>query len=260
MKAMDCIETRTNMLAARRRLLPSEEGAALRGHLQECEPCKLADAADTELSRALARLPRRDAPDALRRRLLSRWAPRERSWPRHVVQIVAAVGLATAVAAGTAFVLRTQERSDAMVTEAVNDHLRVLYSDRPLEVESGGIHQVKPWFAGRLDFAPSVAFAGDQDFPLKGGSVAYFMDRKAATFIYARRLHLITLFVFRADGLPWPQAGGEALGGHRVYAGESRGFHQLMWREGDLGYALVSDVSPGDLKELATRIESANAR
>ena len=36
---------------------------------------------------------------------------------------------------------------------------RVLGSQRPLEIESGGIHQVKPWFAGRLDFAPAVGAA-----------------------------------------------------------------------------------------------------
>jgi anti-sigma factor RsiW len=156
-----------------------------------------------------------------------------------------------------ALFLRAQERSGVMVTEAVNDYLRVLYSEHPLEVESGGIHQVKPWFEGRLDFAPSVAFAGDQDFPLKGGSVAYFMDRKAATFIYGHRLHMITLLVFRADGLPWPPVAGESVGSQRMYVRDARGFHVLMWRQGDLGYALVSDASPGVLRELAGRLESA---
>src|SRR5438094_10601714 len=91
-----------------------------------------------------------------------------------------------------------------MVAEAVNDHLRLLSSQHPLDVESGGLHQVKPWFGGRLDFAPVVTFEGDADFPLKGGSVAYFRDRKAAVFVYARRLHPISLLVFRADSLPWP--------------------------------------------------------
>jgi anti-sigma factor RsiW len=255
MKVMDCSETRTNLLAARRDLLPSEEADAVRAHLLECESCQRADAADTELSNALSRLPRRSAPSLLRRKLEYRWAPRERRWPRRFAQVVAVVALSSAVAAGTALVLRAQRGSDAMVTEAVNDHLRILYSDHPVEVESGGIHQVKPWFAGRLDFAPSVAFGGDQDFPLKGGSVAYFMNRKAAAFVYGRRLHVITLFVFRADGLPWPPAGGEPIGAHRIYAKESRGFHTLMWRDGDLGYALVSDVSVADLRELARRID-----
>jgi anti-sigma factor RsiW len=257
---MDCTETRTYMLGARRRLLPREQSEAIRLHLRECEQCERADAADTELSRALAGLPRRVGSDALRRRLESRWSPHERRWPRRLTQIVATVGLATALAAGASVVIRAHEHSNAMATEAVNDYLRVLYSEHPLEVESGGIHQVKPWFSGRLDFAPSSVFAGDDDFPLKGGSVGYFMDRKAATFIYARGLHVITLFVFRADGLPWPQAGSEPLGGHHAYARESRGFRTLMWRDGDLGYALVSDVSESDLTELARRVKNAGAR
>jgi anti-sigma factor RsiW len=67
-----------------------------------------------------------------------------------------------------------------LVSEAVNDHLRVLSSQHPLDVESGGIHQVKPWFERRLDFAPVLAFEGDAEFPLRGGAVGYFRDRKAA--------------------------------------------------------------------------------
>lgn len=66
--------------------------------------------------------------------------------------------------------------SDSMVAEAVNDHLRVLYSERPLEVESSNRHVVKPWFKGKVDFAPDFAFDGDADFPLQGGSVGYFVD------------------------------------------------------------------------------------
>ena len=88
-----------------------------------------------------------------------------------------------------------------LVAEAVNDHIRVISSTHPVDIESGGIHQVKPWFTGRLDFAPRVAFSGDDDFPLVGGSVGYFRDRKAAVFVFKRRLHTITLLVFPPDGL-----------------------------------------------------------
>jgi anti-sigma factor RsiW len=145
-----------------------------------------------------------------------------------------------------------------MLAEAVNDHLRVLYSDHPIEVESGGIHQVKPWFAGRLDFAPVVAFGGDDDFPLQGGAVGYFLDRKAATFIFKRRLHVITLFVFRAEGLPWPAVPTHRVGAAHGTLETSRGYHAIMWREGDLGYALVSDVDPTDLDTLALEVEGTH--
>jgi anti-sigma factor RsiW len=140
--------------------------------------------------------------------------------------------------------------TSAMVGEAVNDHLRVLSSQRPLEIESGGLHQVKPWFEGRLDFAPIVSFEGDADFPLKGGAVGYFLDRKAAVLVYAHRLHPISLFVFRAGGLHWPAKDGSAL------TTEERGFNVVMWRQSSLGYALVSDVDRRELASLAAKLQS----
>jgi anti-sigma factor RsiW len=150
---------------------------------------------------------------------------------------------------------RASERgSDRMVTEAVNDHLRILASQHPLDIESGGIHQVKPWFEGRLDFAPVVRFDGDQDFPLRGGAVGYYLDRKAAVFVFNRRLHTISLFVFRADGLPWPARGLRAVGGAQAHVTTSRGFNSVLWRDDELGYALVSDVDPADLARLAERL------
>ena len=122
-----------------------------------------------------------------------------------------------------------------MVSEAVNDHVRMLQSQRPLEIESGGIHQVIPWFSGKLDFAPGIRFAGDTEFPLRGGAVGYFVDRKAAALAFGEPSHAISLFVFKADGLPWPTRGLED-GTYRTVA---RGFDVLLWHDGELGYALV---------------------
>ena len=128
-----------------------------------------------------------------------------------------------------------------------------------MEIESGGIHQVKPWFTGRLDFAPRVSFAGDDQFKLEGGSIGYFRDRKAAVFVFKVRLHTISLFVFRADGLPWPTRGLERVGPLAVDAQVSRGFNVLLWRDGELGYCLVSDVNRADLDALAVRIATAGS-
>ena len=144
-----------------------------------------------------------------------------------------------------------------MDAESVNDHLRLLASRRPLDVESGGLHQVKPWFAGRLDFAPVVTFEGDADFPLKGGSVGYFRDRKAAVFVYARRLHPISLLVFRADGLSWPSRSLTRVNDVEASVAAERGFNVIVWRRGELGYALVSDVDAGELKAFAARLTPA---
>jgi anti-sigma factor RsiW len=254
-RIMDCAEARTLLLDRQRDRLDPRLAAALDEHLAGCEACRHEDAADRELSARLQALPRRRAPAALRRALEEQWgeAPKPRRWAgggRFVAAMAAGAALAVLVGVG----VRARSQDDRMVTEAVNDYLRVLYEAHPIEIESGGIHQVKPWFEGRVDFAPVVEFGGDDDFPLLGGSVAYFVDRKAAAFQFKRRLHPITLFVFRAEGLAWPSVGERAIGAARGVVETQRGFHVALWRQGDLGYALVSDVNEADLMTLAARI------
>jgi anti-sigma factor RsiW len=239
----------------RRGALDPASKSEIDSHLAGCEACRHEDVADAALSKVLEdRLPRRRAPASLRRSLEARWDPpparRAPRFARGLATMAAGAAMATLVL----FAWRATRSNDAMLTEAVNDHLRVLYSEHPVEVESGGLHQVKPWFAGRVDFAPVVPFAGDDDFPLQGGSVAYFLDRKAATFVFKRRLHVITLFVFPAEGMPWPTVATQPVGDARGTLESSRGFHVLLWRQGDLGYALVSDVDTKDLGMLGAKV------
>jgi anti-sigma factor RsiW len=258
---MTCEEARDQLLDAQRARLAPETRAALQTHLQTCAACGQEAAAEALLSEALEnRLPQHAAPLALKRRLAAEWpgvptaAPRpSRRWGRYLVP-AAAVAAVLLIVVPLAY-QRAEERASArMVAEAVNDHLRILSSQHPLDIESGGIHQVKPWFEGRLDFAPVLRFDGDQDFPLRGGAVGYYLDRKAAVFIFNRRLHTISLFVFRADGLPWPTRGLRRVGGGEVHVTTSRGFNSVLWRDGELGYALVSDVDPAELVRLAERL------
>ena len=231
------------------------------------------DPIEAELDRALARLPARAAPAALRGRLdamiapasppaSTTEAPPRRERPRGAMFTASFVS-ACAAAALVLVAMRVTRPGPAgqpsdgpsdLVAEAVNDHIRVTSSTHPVDIESGGIHQVKPWFTGRLDFAPRVAFSGDADFPLVGGSVGYFRDRKAAVFVFRRRLHTITLLVLPPDGLAWPNGGPTRVGRLAISETTSRGFSVLMWRDGGLGYALVSDVARPELETLATKI------
>src|SRR5262249_14941954 len=115
----------------------------------------------------------------------------------------------------------------------------------PADAESSDIHQVKPWFGGRLDFAPAVAFGGGAEFPLRGGAVGFFLDRRAPGVLSSRPLPAPSPLVVRAHGLDSPA---------RPPATASRGFGVIVWRAGELGYALVSDVSAGELRTLAAKV------
>ncbi len=261
---MNCEDVRPRLLDYQRGRLPAAAHGEVRAHLDACADCTHAESVEQELTWVLERrLPQHPASLALKRRLAAQWpsSPPGPSWWRRwraVLAPAAAVAAVLLVAAPALYLERTlsHERAEraGMVAEAVNDHLRLLTSARPLEIESGGLHQVKPWFEGRLDFAPVVAFEGDADFPLKGGAVGYFLDRKAAVFVYGRRQHPISLLVFRADGLAWPPRGLTTVAGLDAYADSQRGFNVVMWRRAGLGYVLVSDVDAGELGTLAAKL------
>jgi len=252
---MTCADARDLVLAHARGALAPADDAAVREHLASCPACARVDNAERTLSEVLEqRLPQHPASLALKRRLAAEWPPvrrARRSFKRLWLPALAAAAVAlvlTPLLYHRLVVVPT--RREALVTEAVNDHVRVLLSQRPADAESSDIHQVKPWFGGRLDFAPAVAFGGDAEFPLRGGAVGYFLDRRAAVFLYSRRLHAISLFVVRADGLDWPA---------RPLETASRGFRVIAWRAGELGYALVSDVSAGELRTLAAKVRGEPA-
>ncbi len=266
---MDCRDARLHLPEYRLGGLRPDLHEDLRAHLDQCPACSRIAAEEQVLTELLEqRLPQYPASLALKRRLAAEWpaapAPQPSWWSRWGRSLLPAAGVAILLLVALPLYYQRAglgpggDGSAGMVREAVNDYVRLLSSQHPLEIESGGIHQVKPWFEGRLDFAPVVSFEGDQEFPLRGGSVGYFLDRKAAVFVYSRRLHTISLFVFRAEGLPWPAHGLEPLGNSRAYVTVSRGFNVILWRSGGLGYALVSDLDAGELRQLGAKLAAGS--
>lgn len=262
---MNCEDVRIHLHEfVKRRLAPDLHGD-VGAHLEGCSACSSAERAEHALDELLeSRLPRYEAPTALKRRLgllVGRPARAEpRRWGRIAVPAMAA-GLALVV--GGVLLQRGSGPNGelaSLTSEVVNDHLRVLASQHPIDVESGGSHQVKPWFEGRLDFAPVVPAPEGSELRLRGGSVGYVFDRKAAVLVYALRLHVVTLLVFRPEGLALPGEGDRQLGPVRGRALSARGFHVVLWQSGGLAYALVSDVNEEELREVAARFAAATAQ
>ena len=56
-------------------------------------------------------------------------------------------------------------------------------------------HRVRPWFSGKLPFAPPVVALDDTRFLLTGAYIDYIDGQAAAALSYKRRQHLITLFI-----------------------------------------------------------------
>jgi anti-sigma factor RsiW len=197
--------------------------------------------ADRLIAAALADHVRMPAPRRLRDQLVRAHLAPRRSWR----QVVAGFALGAAVAAAVTFFVVRPPGTDAVIfDEAVGDHLRIVGAQGPLEVASNDIHNVKPWFTGKLDFVPPISFVGDDEFKLRGGSVAVFLGHKAAAFVYQRRLHTISVFSF-----------ADATARSREET-TSRGFHVIAWASGGFGTAMVSDINWDDLRQLEARVRN----
>ena len=150
----------------------------------------------------------------------------------------------------TAGALKPNSQAPAMA-EVVSDHLRAVMAPQPFDVASSDQHTVKPWFTGRLPFAPHVFDLAKDGFPLVGGRVDVVAGQPAATLVFRHDKHLISLT---------SQPVGATLGANQA-GEEHRGFQVRDWVDGGMHYWAVSDVAAAELDafESAARAQLAGA-
>jgi anti-sigma factor RsiW len=161
--------------------------------------------------------------------------------PRRSRVAVAVLAAAAVVVGWWALVPRAPAPPDpAVVAAVVAGHLRSLLAEHLVDRPSSDQHQVKPWFAGKVDYAPTVIDLANQGFALAGGRLDYLSDRTVAALVYRRRLHVINCF-------QWPEDGGDSA----LASATERGFHLLTWRQDACRWWLVSDLNAEELEQLA---------
>ena len=135
--------------------------------------------------------------------------------------------------------LRGGGTETSFASAIVDAHLRSLQPGHLEDVISTDQHTVKPWFAGKLDFAPPVQDLASAGFPLEGGRLDVVHGRSVAVLVYADRKHLINVFI-------WPTTER----GYLVRSGSQLGYHWVDWRKDGMEMCAVSDVNPADLDQL----------
>jgi anti-sigma factor (TIGR02949 family) len=217
-------------------------------HLEGCPDCETRLAAEEKLRAALAgaQLYTR-APKSLREKLqisLPKAAipppvepSRADSW--RWLAIAASVLLFVVVGWQYLQNLNRTLRPQTMAAVIVDAHLRSLQPGHLEDVISTDQHTVKPWFDGKLDFAPPVRDFANDGFPLMGGRLDVIDGRTVAALVYGRRKHIVNVFVAKAQP-------GDSLHG----SGELQGYHWVAWQQNGFSLTAVSDVAYADLEQL----------
>jgi anti-sigma factor RsiW len=244
---MNCADSRLFLHAHADGELDVANSLELERHLQTCTAC----AAETKSVHSLKTAMRQsslhyDAPDSLRKavRQMARASGND-TRPRLFQSLLLWKWLAsgaTAVALA-AILLRPAGISerDQLLDDAVASHVRSLMGEHLTDVASSDQHTVKPWFTGKLDFAPDVKDFAAQGFPLVGGRLDYVNGRAVAALVYRRNKHFINVFIRPAAGANGRESRSKNVRGYSVISRETGGLH----------YWLVSDLNEKELAELA---------
>jgi mycothiol system anti-sigma-R factor len=228
-------------------------------HLQSCPACSQSLEQQQHLRTTLSGAGLyMQAPARLRERLQKRLheaappdetaapAPRRRWRPERLLAVAASLALLALSGWALVQVASKSSGGDSLVKELVASHVRSqLLLAHVTDVESSNSHKVKPWFDGKVNFAPPVRDFADQGFPLKGGRLDYLDDQPVAALVYKRRDHVINLFIWKpADAADSP-----------IRRKTQQGFHLVHWTSGGLTYWAVSDLNIEDLETLARLVQ-----
>ncbi|RQU79203.1 anti-sigma factor [Burkholderia cenocepacia] len=214
-----------------------------------------ADAPAHEPSRAAPRPERQSAPP---------WRPRGRDWFAWLTGRAGSAGtgagsrvaawpglgwgvallMAVAAAGGVAWSARHAD-TDRTVDELVASHVRADLSARDIDVISTDQHTVKPWFNGRLDYAPPVENLATDGFALVGGRLDYVGRRRVAVLVYRHRQHVVDVYVQPAGERP-----------AAPYATVSQGYALDRWNAAGMTWWAVTDAEPSALAAFRTALDA----
>ena len=219
-------------------------------HTANCEACQAYVADLRLLSGQMAQLGREPTPPGLEERIRATLAeehgqpivpvaPRAK-WHGFMRQVSSMAAVCLLSVFGTWAVVHQPGTISTAQHDAVAAHVRSLLQDSPIQVPSSDSHTVRPWFNGRVEFAPPVKDLTAEGFALAGGRLDYVDGHRVATLVYRRRLHVISVFV-------WPESSASVAPRVQV---QVEGLNVLSWSKDGMVWWAVSDLAPEELREL----------
>ena len=214
-----------------------------------------------ELSRRLAaELPRYSAPARVRVAIVEAASPAPRR-PAWLAPLVAAAATTMTLALLVLPVLSRIAPADPVqryVQAVVSEHSRTLmWGARHGAV----LPTVLPWLTEQSGIALPTVFAGDERLTFVAAEPVY-LERQRGVAIHYRDVdgHMLTYVALPAPGLVVPDRDRVQIGRWRPALLRDSGFASWVWKQGEVGCFLVSDMVSADdverFKEYFARVRA----
>jgi anti-sigma factor RsiW len=222
---------------------------AVEQHLQTCSQCRSAEQRIRALRTALrSEVVAFRAPRRLRRnvrRAVRREGRRGRASLFWSVPWISAAAACALIMAGVFFFQSARSSRNAIVDQVIANHVRSLLATHLVDIPSSDQHTVKPWFNGKIDFAPEVRNFAADGFPLVGGRLDYLDGKTAAALVYHHDRHTINLLLSQTTNHDT---------GVATFA--RRGYHLINWTRAGIEYWAVSDLNAEELDRFSELVRA----
>jgi anti-sigma factor RsiW len=219
-------------------------------HLQSCADCRGAEKAIRELRSALTSdATAYRAPAHLRKNVraaLRREAKSSRQTLSPWLMFATGAAFAAVILGFALFQTTRATRTKAIVDQVVANHVRSLLAVQLVDVVSSDQHTVKPWFDGKIDFAPEVRDLSTNGFPLVGGRLDYLDGKTVAALVYQRNKHPINLFIT-------PEPTSRSTSPTVI---TRRGYNVFSWTNNGMKCWAVSDLNAAELREFTELVRA----
>lgn len=244
---MDCEDARPLLEPYHDEALELAERRVVEAHLATCPACRSEIAALRSLSGLLQTHARLRAPEGLAARVRAALPvaggapasarPGRRALTAGLAACLASAGLGVWIGRGTT----DPSERDLIARDVLHAHQRALAAPVRIDVASADPHTVKPWLTGRLGFAPPMGDPATRGFVLDGARIDHVDGTAVAALTLHRRQHVVSLFVWPAEGAPASEPASL----------RRQGFSLVTWQADGFSFWAISDLNERELRELA---------
>jgi anti-sigma factor RsiW len=220
-------------------------------HIEACESCGALSVLNTRLKTELGRLGDVKAPEHLRGKIEAMRGEKPK-----VTRLIIAAAVPLAAAASLLIVLTSpfssgpEEQLSKVVADVVARHAGAL----PMEVTGPDPVEAASWFRGKVDFPVKAPSLNLQKASFQGARLSNVRAHQAAHMTYSVDGHRVTLMIFARQSTHFSGGRVVKVDDKDVLLGEQNGFNVAVLLDGDMAYALSSDLPQERLLSLVDNI------
>jgi anti-sigma factor RsiW len=238
------------------------DAGAVREHLLACSSCRAYAERLSKLQEIVRQeFSRESAPAHLWPRIAD-WLDRPqmpirsvgpRTWVTWGWRLVATTVVLVAVATGGMLLRTSEPTKSAIMRETTQDFMTFQMSRRAYDLVSANPVEVRAWFAGKIRFELPLLKNRAAGYELSGSRLCWLLDQRLGAFTYQRGDQLMTLYVLDGNTIAGLR-GGEPSLGQAVVQRRADGYGNVIWRQGELLFSLVSRESRDEMLAFAAAV------